>query len=982
VDQHLASLHGTFDDCHDPQPRDGLRAPYFGSKGVRYDAFQGGFPIMATTSIKGINGVEYEKKREIKIDTVTYHGDLVYSTGHPESQRCVPYYPDPAAEFYAIGVRYAGTDRYLGGDPVLIPVYKACRYPDARPLAITIIRSSVKRSAFPTLQDVVLDRGGAPSGIPGSVKVTVSLARGDDFEVDVWCIPSVCQLAKNFALVEAIGTMALARAANGDAKDCLTKLRDMLPEPTCKRVHECLSTDGFRSDDWNAGYSGIGGLPTPGPKVLKAIAQALYETLVSRPIDEFAAVRTLRATHAVAHATVDPTFIPPKPAHPHSKGEPPRPELRLDRVPATDRETARSDYFLKGSLFAHLQSTSSLEIHGFLASPHSENLDDPKRGRGIRNIREGTWPTAPETFPPSRLSKQPLACREVFGFDITETGEVSFPKVQVVVQRVDNIPMPQQQQDNCRPDLEGQFQLSFEIAFKPTGDKASLPRVSQPFQFAGKIARRLDLRAVAYPRHAELMRTADGCGTNGKWLRNGKPLDEKLSGAWSECVTDVWLESAIRPAIPQAKSPIPAFVWLNLPGAGNSKTRTMGAVITRKSRVAVIRIPLARPWFSSGEGEKLGIVIWPPTLFKQESVDFAQDRVRMSGSPNRPLDMDGRVMTLDDFVDEDLGLGGKFITRWGGDPIREEPEDCEANGAPDIRSGHTFVPASAFLDLSEDTRLGFMAECAEGVLMPVKSEGGTKPNASGELQEHVDSPNLRVSLVTYAPRFDVENEEWYVDVTLEHPFEAEPFLRLGLVRYQEHAATELQVSYPTTQWIQLLPRRDVEVKSAKSRNKLHLDVCLEGLSPFLPSRVCDTPNAAGSQFADTFPPPNDSDDLAAEQKMTARVVREYHAENEALCRSVMDEQRVAATPRTAVTPGGSLYGSQRALWQWQFELEIDEHDDVSSKASYNVFIEEREARLPATFPNEPVSALRASGRAMGSKALMDSGPRFMVRVPV
>jgi len=53
---------------------------------------------------------------------------------------------------------------------------------------------------------------------------------------------------------------------------------------------------------------------------------------------------------------------------------------------------------------------------------------------------------------------------------------------------------------------------------------------------------------------------------------------------------------------------------------------------------------------------------------------------------------------------------------------------------------------------------------------------------------------LNVSLITYAPRFDVELEQWYVDVGIEHDHEAEPFVRFGLVRYQANADKSLRVS--------------------------------------------------------------------------------------------------------------------------------------------------------------------------------------------
>ena len=66
---------------------------------------------------------------------------------------------------------------------------------------------------------------------------------------------------------------------------------------------------------------------------------------------------------------------------------------------------------------------------------------------------------------------------------------------------------------------------------------------------------------------------------------------------------------------------------------------------------------------------------------------------------------------------------------------------------------------------------------------------------------------LMVSLMTYAPRFDVDSETWYVDVEIDPGAAPDPFLRLGLVRFQPHADRVLQVSYPVAEWVQVVGHR-------------------------------------------------------------------------------------------------------------------------------------------------------------------------------
>src|SRR5262249_38656164 len=153
-----------------------------------------------------------------------------------------------------------------------------------------------------------------------------------------------------------------------------------------------------------------------------------------------------------------------------------------------------------------------------------------------------------------------------------------------------------------------------------------------------------------------------------------------------------------------------------------------------------------------------------------------------------------------------------------------------------------------------------------------EQESSAQP--TGDAQESERLPQmLTVSLVTYVPKFDVENEQWYVDVAMEHPYEAEPFIRLGLVRYQPHAPADLQVSYPVAQWTQLLPKRTVHVTTMRpAHGPVMMDVAvrIEGLVASLPVQVHDP---------DTERP--------AVPKMMTRVVREQNIGNGLVTRSVV-----------------------------------------------------------------------------------------------
>jgi hypothetical protein len=122
-------------------------------------------------------------------------------------------------------------------------------------------------------------------------------------------------------------------------------------------------------------------------------------------------------------------------------------------------------------------------------------------------------------------------------------------------------------------------------------------------------------------------------------------------------------------------------------------------------------------------------------------------------------------MRLSSFEDGDLGPGGAFISRWGGDPIRYDISPQE----------HFFIPPSAFEDLKRlgegPHRPGYVAKAR----MPTQG-----PASAQQLQATKDIKNgdsfLEVSLLTYEPCFDLDREEWYIDVNLRPSLATDPFV--------------------------------------------------------------------------------------------------------------------------------------------------------------------------------------------------------------
>lgn len=918
VDVHFAALHGVFDDDGSDHPADGLR-------GVRYDASGGGFPFVTARSIVGINEETFSGPRIISTSK-GQRGDLVYARGG--TSRAVPYFPDPAARQYVIGVRYAGTDAYLEGGPFTRAIFKNPKdYPNARPLVLTIERDTAapNRSSCPRLEQVLKDTQGRTAGLPvvrEGVGVTLTLAPGDDFEVDVWCIPDVETLTRTFALVESVGVAALARAENVSVDGFWTALGGLLPAPMCTIVRDQLcGKDGSISldlKDIESGNQGIGGLKAPRGRALRAIALSLYETLTTRAMDEISAVRSIRATHATLRPALDPSFQDEghrrfslrritaalgQPASASAAGDEPR------AVGDPAGETmAQGEYMIVGDLHIDLPTTGGFELTASTAFPTISTFDDPFRGRTRRDKRNGTWPAGTREF----------TNREVFGFDVDCDGRVSLPRAEFTLLRVDSLaaPMPL----GLQADETRTWRLPLESVSAASGG-SNLGVMKARHIFPDQKARQLEVRVRAYTRHESLMRTASSVARDGHWLRSGRAV---LPHENPDRKAVVWLNAGIRPSEPSARTPIPAFRM--------SKDGT--------SRSTVVRIPLGRGWFSSGEDEKLGIVVWPPNLFDAEMLAGGGSKMNLPSAGNRAVD-------LDDFVDEDLGPGGKFITRWGGDPLRPPPETFDASDA--------FLTKAAFPDLDNAAYQWHTPRVVANVQMPLRIAGG-KRNAGGTPQR---VRFLGVSLLTFEPRFDIQTEEWYVDVAIAHPSEAHPFVRLGLVRYQEHAAPDLQVSYPAIQWAQLMPRRDVRLESViRGTSSASAVIVVEGIGDEL---LRQTTLRAGEAIR--------------APRMSLRVVREYTSESGTVCRQHVLEKPVEMLPELN-TPT-----SLKARWTATAVVEaINKAVDQDQAAHYFAYIEERQSFLPATYPVEPISALEANKAGSDSTHLLEEGPRFATRI--
>jgi hypothetical protein len=172
------------------------------------------------------------------------------------------------------------------------------------PLVVSIEKLATQRSApARACNEILLGDPGAirklaPNGAFGAgVEVrhlTVRLAPGEDFDLEVVCLPGSKTLAQTFSLPETIALQLDHAAKDVCGADDLA----------------CLCGDGFQKSlahlrdvvgsRKTATEIGLGGRAAPGLAAVEAVAKELIDTITSKwQIEELAAVQSLRVTHAI-----------------------------------------------------------------------------------------------------------------------------------------------------------------------------------------------------------------------------------------------------------------------------------------------------------------------------------------------------------------------------------------------------------------------------------------------------------------------------------------------------------------------------------------------------------------------------------------------------------------------------------------------------------------------------------------------------------
>ncbi len=316
----------------------------------------------------------------------------------------------------------------------------------------------------------------------------------------------------------------------------------------------------------------------------------------------------------------------------------------------------------------------------------------------------------------------------------------------------------------------GDFQLeSFEAACRIGRDdvpaSGSLPPVHQlRHEFGDTKHRVVSYRAVATTRFREYFPPQ---------ITNESALTTH-DGDWA----DVIVPSSRRPDPPEVLYVIPTWTWdeETVPGRRpHDGSRRLPPTLRRTRSGGGLRVYLDRPWYSSGAGELLGVVLedqpWLTWPIDQEaglhvtatakaladevaerliSYDLVKPRGRATAPPSaRVLSGLGAAFQLElgplvDLLAPKAGDPSKFVTQWGLDPVW---------GSAPLHKGpyiHQFP-------------------------LRVAVRGGVSL---------LEAPEHTVTVVGHEPSFDPERKLWYCDLQLDAGPSYFPFVRLALARYQ------------------------------------------------------------------------------------------------------------------------------------------------------------------------------------------------------
>jgi len=227
--------------------------------------------------------------------------------------------------------------------------------------------------------------------------------------------------------------------------------------------------------------------------------------------------------------------------------------------------------------------------------------------------------------------------------------------------------------------------------------------------------------------------------------------------------------NSARPHAPKISYIIPTFGW-----EGPIWSNEDGVIkVTKKRKGKGLRVYLERPWFSSGDGEMLGVVLL------SDCFDIQEDR-------------------------NELNVLKPYVSQWGKDPV------YTSNGLDSFS-----LTADKFA----------LAKCFKRELTLEELPDGGNSMSKTDI----------VDVVGHKVEYDTNKKLWFSDIVIDPGQAYNPFVRLGLARYQPNSIDNAHLSRVVlSDFMQLLPDREFEVRfkevSRKLKKYINIDVSFYGVS--------------------------------------------------------------------------------------------------------------------------------------------------------
>jgi len=257
---------------------------------------------------------------------------------------------------------------------------------------------------------------------------------------------------------------------------------------------------------------------------------------------------------------------------------------------------------------------------------------------------------------------------------------------------------------------------------------------------------------------------------NGNFIQDAKgnyiPDDSRIKVTGDRIVD--WIPNSAPPPAPEVLYVIPTFGWTRLASGKTKKTWRRGGGL---------RVYLNRPWYVSGYGEMLAVVL-PPAGFTQDPND------KPAAQPLK-----------------------SFVSQWGNDPIWKSPF------VPGVAPRRTDFPLQRLKpDPSGKWLPKFAADTKEFDQKPGDFQTtNLKPPA-------LTAPNTSVEVAPHDVFYDEERRLWYCDIEIEAGASYYPFIRLALARYQPVSIMGAHLSdVVMADFMQLAPDRWLNVTQTADR---------------------------------------------------------------------------------------------------------------------------------------------------------------------